>query len=205
MWAIQLVPSWKREIQKGPRAAGMTKYRYTNGFPFIGDMLGGINLPQVYACDLKSKQLAFTDDLLFSPKKKGLFQLLILPKSIDETEDLTKDLKNIDHISNGLIRADEATVLIQSTDRRLSLNGRHYDRMVTRLATAEEFAADPLLCKNRPPPIGYDEWRLGGEVKHKKFVVVRFDRFTFAACDTSAQLMDVVGQIEKALHVKASL
>ncbi|KAK5052037.1 hypothetical protein LTR84_002841 [Exophiala bonariae] len=205
MWAVQLVPSWKREIQKGPRAAGMTKYRYMNGFPFIGNMLGGINLPQVYAFDLKSKQIAFTDDLLFSPEKRGLFQLLILPRSVEETEDLTKDLKEIEDVSNGLIRADEATVLIQSIDPRLSLNGRHYDQTITRLAIAEEFAADPVLCQNRPPPIGYDEWRLGGEVKHKKFVVVRFDRFTFAACDTSAQLKDVVRQIEKALHVKASL
>lgn len=205
MWAIQLIPSWKREIQKGPRAAGMTKYRYANGFPFAGDMLGGINLPQVYAYDLKSKRLSFTDDLLFSKGKRGLFQLLILPTSMDEIEVLTNDIKDIDTISNGLIRSDEATVLVQSTDSQMSLNGRQYDHIITRLATAEEFAADPVLCKNRPPPVGYDEWRLGAEVKHKKFVVLRFDRFTFAACDTSAQLKDVVGQIEKGLHVKASL
>ncbi|KEF60384.1 uncharacterized protein A1O9_01944 [Exophiala aquamarina CBS 119918] len=205
MWAVQLVPSWRREIQKGPRAAGMTRYRYENGFPFIRNMHGGINLPQVYACDLKTRQLSFTDDLLFSPWKKGLFQLLILPDSIEELEELKDDLGDIDAISNGFVRADEATVIIQSTDSRLSLDGRQYDQIVTRLATADEFAADPLLCKNRPPPIGYDEWRLGREVKNKKFVVLRFDRFTFAVCDTSAQLKEAVGRIERVLHLKASL
>lgn len=204
MWAVQLVPSWKREIRKGSRAGGMTKYRYANGHAFIGDMLGGMNLPQVYAWDLKTRKLSFTDDLLFSPNKKGLFQLLILPKSVEEIKGLTNDIKDIDTISNGLIRPDEATVLIQSTDSRLSLNGSQYAQVITRLATAEEFAADPVLCKNRPAPIGYDEWQLGGEVKHKKYVVVRFDRFTFAACDTSAQLKDVVGRIEGALHMKPS-
>jgi len=205
MWAVQLVPSWRREIQKGPRAAGMTRYRYAKGFPFIGDMSGGINLPQVYACDLRTKKLSFTDDLLFSPVKHGLFQLLILPRNIEELEELQTGLTDIDTISNGLIRADEATVIIQSTDSRLSLNGRQYSQAVTRLATADEFAADPILCKNRPPPIGYDEWRLGKEVENKKFVVVRFDRFTFALCDTSAQLKEAVGRIEGSLHLKASL
>lgn len=205
MWAVQLVPTWRREIQKGPRAAGMTRYRYANGFPFIGDMSGGINLPQVYACDLQTKHLSFTDDLLFSPRKKGLFQLLILPSSIDELEELKNGLGDIDTISNGLVRADEATVIIQSTDSRLSLDGRQYDQVVTRLATADEFAADPVLCKNRPPPIGYDEWRLAKEVKNKKFVVLRFDRFTFALCDTSAQLKEAVGRIERVLHLKVSL
>jgi hypothetical protein len=204
MWAVQLVPSWRREIQKGPRAAGMTRYRYENGFPFMGDMDGGVNLPQVYACDLKTKQLSFTDDLLFSPKKKGLFQLLILPSSVEELEVLTHGLEDIDTISNGFIRADEATIVIQSTDSRLSLNGQQYDQVVTRLATAEEFAVDPVLCNNRPPPVGYDERRLGREVKNKKFVVVRFDRFTFAACDTTAQLKEAVGRIESVLHLKAS-
>lgn len=205
MWAVQLVPSWRREIEKGPRAAGMTRYRYEKGFPFMGDMSGGVNLPQVYACDLKTKQLSFTDDLLFSTTKKGLFQLLVLPSSVEELEVLTNEIKDIDAISNGFIRADEATVVIQSTDPQLSLNGRQYDQVVTRLATAEEFAADPVLCKNRPSPVGYDEWRLGREINNKKFVVVRFDRFTFAACETIAQLKEVVCRIESVLHLKASL
>ena len=205
MWAVQLVPSWRREIQKGTRAAGMTRYRHAKGFPFIPELDGGFNLPQVYAYDLRTKALAFSDDLLFHPGKKALFQLLILPDSLEEASSLMKDLHEIDLISEDFICADEATVIVQSTDSRLSLNGQENDQVIARLATAVEFANDPLLCKNRPPPILYDEWRLKKDVKDKKFVVVRYDRFTFAACNTKAELMETVSRIPRTLHLSASL
>lgn len=35
LWAIQLVPGWKRDLEKGPRNDGMIRYRYQPGMPIF--------------------------------------------------------------------------------------------------------------------------------------------------------------------------
>ncbi|EXJ74328.1 uncharacterized protein A1O5_02624 [Cladophialophora psammophila CBS 110553] len=200
MWAIQLVPSWRKELRKGARAQGMTKYRYSPGLAFVGEMGGGLLLPQIYAFNFRKNTIEFTDDLIFSPDKKGLFQLLVLPDRVDQIESLTRDLENISQLSDTLLLGEEATILIQSTSASISA-GDMPTQQVARVATGDEFALDPLLCKNRPPPVGYDEWRLRRETKAKKYVILRPDRFVFAACDTPAELREAVSKIASALHV----
>ncbi|KIX03110.1 uncharacterized protein Z518_06660 [Rhinocladiella mackenziei CBS 650.93] len=198
MWAIQLIPSWRREIQKGARAEGMTRYRHSKGMPFVPEMGGGLLLPQVYAYTFKTNRVSFTDDLIFSVDKTGLFQLLILPDSLDDIGAFTDGLKDIDAISHNLLRSDEATVLVQSSKTSSLLAHRN---KAARIATAEEFAADPVLCKNRPPPIGYDERRIRKEVQGKKFLILRHDRFVFAACNTLSELKDAARRLVTALEM----
>lgn len=200
MWAVQLVPSWKRELQKGTRAQGMTKYQYSPGLAFLDDSVGGLLLPQVYASDLRTNKISLTDDLVFSPDKKGTFQLLVLSADIREVNLLAKGLGVVDNLSDGLLLAEEATFLLQSTKTLVSADEISTPQTIARVATGEEFAADPVLCKNRPPPIGYDELRLCKEVKGKKYLVVRSDRFIFAACDTVAELKEAVRKLPGALH-----
>lgn len=218
MWAVQLVPSWRREIQKGARAQGMTRYRYERGLAFVGDLsggggggrigAGGLLLPQVYAREFgtgsgSQGKVWFTDDLIFSAEKKGLFQLLVLPDRVEEIELLTRDLdKTIDDdiSAASLLLASETTVLVQSTTSA-SVSPSETGMVITRLATAAEFAADPVLCKNRPPPIGYDPLRIRKEVQGRKYVILRPDRFVFAACGTRAELREAVGMIRPALHL----
>ncbi|ETI26137.1 hypothetical protein G647_02914 [Cladophialophora carrionii CBS 160.54] len=201
MWAIQLVPSWKRELQKGARAQGMTRYRYTPGLAFLADSVGGLLLPQVYAFNFRTNKIEFTDDLIFSEDNTGLFQLLVLPDKVAEVEPLTRGLEDINGLSDGLLLAEEATVIIQSTKVSLSAEDVPVQQQLARIAGGDEFAADPVLCKNRPPPIGYDELRLRKEVGGRKYVILRPDRFVFAACDTLAELKETVTKLSSALHV----
>jgi hypothetical protein len=202
MWAVQLIPSWKRELQKGARAQGMTRYRHSPGLAFVGDSVGGLLLPQVYAFNFRTNKVEFTDDLIFPEDNAGLFQLLILPDKPAEVEPLTRGLEQINGLSDGLLVAEEATVIIQSTKASISAKDMSIPQQLARIATGDEFAADPILCKNRPPPIGYDELRLRKEVGGKKYVVLRPDRFVFAACDTLAELKQSVSKLSGALHLR---
>jgi hypothetical protein len=203
MWAIQLIPSVRREVQLGARAGGMARYKHGPGLPFVAEMGGGLLLPQVYAYDWKADRLQFTDDLIFSPQKQGLFQLLVLPDTVQEIVTLTQGLSEIDELSRHLLHSDEATILVQSTQASLPTpTGLPSKQNLARLATGDEFAADPVLCKNRPPPIGYDEFRLKREVQGRKFVILRNDRFVFAACDTPAELKEAARRLASDLSVE---
>lgn len=198
MWAIQFIPSYRREIQLGARAGGMTKYRHSEGLPFVPEFGGGLLLPQVYAYNFKTRKVNFTDDLIFATKKTGLFQLLILPNRVEDIDSLIKGLEDIDQVSGKLLSSAEATIVVQSS--KSSSTPTVFPRQdVTRIATADEFAADEVLCKNRPAPVGYDELRLQKEVKGKKYIILRQDRFVFAACDTLAELKDAASRLESVL------
>src|SRR5262249_11304297 len=115
-------------------------------------------------------------------------------------ERLTASVKEIDQHSSSLLHSSEATIIVQSTSSP-STKLSHIPTTVARLATAPEFAADLLLCKNRPPPIGYDEHRLRPNVGGSKSAVVRRDRFVFAACNTISELKQAVGRISPAVCI----
>jgi hypothetical protein len=183
----------------------MIKYKHSEGLPFIPEMGGGRNMPQVYACDTRTQRVSFTDDLIFAPGKTGLFQLLILPDSQYDLDLMEEDFKEINQISNEFLDSKEATILIQSTDPSITLTSKQHAKDVARLATSDEFAADATLMRNRPYPTGYDEYRLKREVRGKKLVILRQDRFVFAACDSVAELKAAVQRLDGALTLKAML
>lgn len=200
MWAIQLVPAWKKELQKGARAQGMTKYRYSAGLGFVGELGGGLLLPQVYIFNFRTERVEFTDDLIFSAANKGIFQLLILPNTVNEVEHLTRGLEKINESSGGLLLSEEASVIIQSTEASISAQDTSTRQQLSRLASGEEFARS-ILCQNRQPPVGYDEMRLRKEVNGKKYIILRPDRFVYAACDTERELQKAVARLPEALHL----
>ena len=176
LWLQQLVPSWRRRLEKGPRAGGMTRYIHAQDLPFLPS--GGLLLPQVYAWDCGASQVGFSDDFIFSKRKGGLLQLLLLPDSMEEASRMIVELQQLPE--HKLFSPREATTLIQDTDVDLSRIVQE-GMTLARVATGGEFAATEL-CRNRPPPQHYDPYRVSKELPGMKFVLVRPDRFVYAAC-----------------------
>ena len=189
LWALQLVPSWKRWLEKGARRDGMARYEYRDGMAFVPELGGGGCLPQVYCCPLNEKRepgarlpIVFTDDVIFARHKKGMFQLVVLLDGIGEVADAAQAVREAESLSTGFVLAQEATYIIQDPHANVagsdSLVGEH---TMARIATGEEFAAVEQLCGRRPPPKYYDMFRMRREVGGRRFVIVRPDLFVFAA------------------------
>ncbi|KAL7940891.1 hypothetical protein V8C42DRAFT_205788 [Trichoderma barbatum] len=192
LWLIQLVPSWKHWLQLGNRRDGMIRYQWQEGMgmAFLPRFGGGGNFPQVYAVPVtntqRNERVLFTDDVIFSPQKQGLFQVVVILQLHTNVDSVETALQGLQDISNGALRDGEATVFLDSTQAALcDLKGRH----IYRLATATEFADDRVLSAGRPKPKGYDLHRMSKEVKNKTFVILRPDRFIFAVCDTRSDLV----------------
>lgn len=170
----------------------MVRYEYSNGLPFLPEYNGGLCLPQVYCKKFgrPDGEVFFTDDVIFRREKKGLFQLLVYLKSTDELNFSRDIIADVDYMSKGEIRASEATFLVDVLECEECEQGNN----VYRLATGEEFAKSPL-CEGRPAPEFYDPLYLGKELKGMRFVVMRQDRFIFAACNTKDDLRAVISKL----------
>ncbi|KAJ5125336.1 hypothetical protein N7526_007513 [Penicillium atrosanguineum] len=192
LWLIQLIPAWRHELSLGRRKEGMVRYEYSNGLPFLPEYNGGLCLPQMYCKDIgrPDGEVLFTDDVIFGREKKGLFQILVYIKSADQLPSSREIVADVDDMSKGEIRASEATFLIEGMDNEKCIKGEN----VYRLATGEEFARS-LLCDRRPAPKFYDLFYLAKELKGMRFVIVRQDRFIFAACDTKEDLRSAIGKL----------
>lgn len=186
---MQLVPSWRHELRLGRRKEGLVRYRHSEGMPFLPEFNGGLCFPQVYckAVANEGKQIYFTDDVIFSQRKKGLFQLLIVAKDIKEAFSAGESMANIGEISNGEMTPDETTLLVE--DINCGTDDNPGDIM--RIATEEEFSNSPL-CEKRPIPEFYDPFIIGKVLKGAKFIILRPDRFIFAACETHSDLESAV-------------
>jgi 2-polyprenyl-6-methoxyphenol hydroxylase-like FAD-dependent oxidoreductase len=186
-WAIQKVPYIRRWLEQGQRRYGMTRYVYQEGMAFIPGPGSGVFLPQVYCAPLgaahRGQQVAFTDDVIFASEKKGLFQIVVSIDCLEDVQNAQKALEDVEALSERELSAEEATYLVHdSRERRVQRNPN-----VVRIATAEEFALSPL-CRDRPEPHYYDEYRLRREVQGRKYLIVRPDRLVYAACSTKQEL-----------------
>ena len=203
--AMQLIPSWKRWLEKGPRANGMIRYQYQSGMPFLPELGGGGCFPQVYCALLEdgqeSGQVRFTDDLIFAPHKSGLFQVVVLVDRVEEIPLAAKALTGLTELSSGLLQEGEATFIVQDIYAK-ALPGTKISvgqGKIARIATGTEFAADLLLCHNRPPPKYYEAYRMKHEVQGHRFAIVRHDRFVYAACSDVDDLRGATGQMSTVL------
>jgi hypothetical protein len=210
IWALQLVPSWKRDLEKGPRKDGMIRYQFQSGMPFLPQYAGGNCFPQVYSSGLdgaqNAGQVAFTDDLIHAPIKEGLFQVVILVDRVDEVGTAVRALTGLSRLSRGLVREDEATIFVHDFKAKLPIDWKfEVGQMVqlARIATAAEFAADERLCRNRPAPKYYDAYRMKREVHGKQFVIIRPDRFVYAACSNMEELQRAVKSMPQALTISS--
>lgn len=74
-----------------------------------------------------------------------------------------------------------------ANDQKLDLvNARLY-----RSVSAEEFAQSNL-CQARPLPYGYNETLMWESKASKRYVLLRPDKFVFAACSTKAEFEQAV-------------
>ncbi|KAK0262738.1 hypothetical protein LTR35_017666 [Friedmanniomyces endolithicus] len=201
LWSVQLLPNWRRHLEKGSRADGMIRYRHEEGLPFVQGLGGGLNLPQVYAMDFATDQVVFTDDLIFAPFKKGLFQLLALVDNSDKIHAALQQIQGVADLTSSRVREDEATVLVHDLHAEYQ-NATPSQVQIARIASGEEFAADARLCRNRPVPRYYDPMRIRKEVGiNTAFLVLRPDRFVYASCSNRKELWKSLEALAIALHI----
>lgn len=191
LWLLQMIPSCKRRLELGPRADGPTTYQYADGMVFMPELGGGVSFAQTYCVELgsspKGGKVHFTDDVIFGGSRVKLFQIVVLLNDANQVESARGDLNGLDQLCP-LLSTLEATYFVrrESTSTPLPSDKASVDQ-VFRSATAEEFA-NSHLCVNRPPPRGYREDHMWQCVKSKRYVIVRQDRFVFAACNTRSEL-----------------
>ncbi|GKZ95774.1 hypothetical protein AnigIFM59636_009782 [Aspergillus niger] len=178
-WLIQFVPSWRRQLELGRRRKGMVRYRYLDGMPFLPDLNGGVNIPQVYG-KKSNGEIVFTDDIIFRSQQGGLFQMFVYLHTDEELLEVRKVLQEVEQPSRGTLLAKNVPIIIEKsvTDAE--------DPNVIKIATGEEFASSPL-CNRRPEPKLYDQFALGKEIRGR-YCIVRPDRFLFAACNDINEL-----------------
>ncbi|KAL4811663.1 hypothetical protein BDW67DRAFT_189990 [Aspergillus spinulosporus] len=190
-WLIQLVPSWKRKLELGRRRDGLVRYRYLDGMPFIPDLNGGLNLPQVYG-KKSNGEIVFTDDIIFRSQQGGLFHMFVYLHNDEELSDVRKVLQEVEQLSKGTILACNVPIIVEESGTGIE------DPNVIQLATGEEFASSPL-CNRRPEPMLYDRFALRNEVRGR-YCIVRPDRFVFAACNDINALHAAVRSMLAYLH-----
>ncbi|KAJ5976333.1 monooxygenase [Penicillium waksmanii] len=196
LWFMQLVPSWKHWLERGPRGTGPTRYRHTPEMPFLPELGGGVSFPQSYCISLRDgSEVQFTDDVIFLGKR-GIFQIVVLLNTLDEVSSAIQDIEEI-KTDEFLISPDEATFFLPRVACESAPAGRldaAAARPLFRTASSNEFAHS-TLCNSRPEPRGYSESLMWDTIGGKRYVVLRLDRFVFATCNSKTELERVLGQL----------
>lgn len=192
---LQLVPPWKHWLERGPRGDGATRYVHSPGLPFMPELGGGKYFPQTYCIGFQRDSVVqFTDDVIFAGHKEP-FKIVVLLDDPLQFDSALRDLNGIDQF-NGLSQ-DGATFFVPRAKCIGVIDqgpGDQCQRPLFRSASGDEFSQS-LLCTCRPPPYGYDESLLFKP--GKRYVVLRFDRFVYALCDTKAELERAAAQISE--------
>ncbi|KAK4934019.1 hypothetical protein LTR66_015769 [Elasticomyces elasticus] len=154
--------------------------------PFMPEFDGGLCFPQTYCIALgPDANIQFTDDVIFPSGK--IFQLVVLLNGLHEMDAALEDLDG--SYQTGLLSAEDAIFFVPRSSNTNYTSHKQADRRhrVFRTATGNEFAQSSL-CTDRPVPRGYDENLMWKSVGAKRYVIVRMDRFIFAACNTKVDL-----------------
>jgi hypothetical protein len=193
LWFLQLIPSWKHWLEQGPRGDGPTQYTHSPGMPFMPEFSGGLCFPQTYCISLQTNAgVQFTDDVIFAEKRTP-FQIVVLLDHPNERDIAVQDLANIKP-SPLLSPSSEATIFVPRTSCTDQAGTCEYP--LFRSATGDEFARS-ALCKSRPQPRGYHEMLMWQSVGGRRYVVLRFDRFVFAACKDGVELAKAVSHLNE--------
>lgn len=198
LWTLQQIPQVRRILEKGDSRNGLHKFKFEDGMAFLPIGAGGLHFPQRYAKLLTSNndnsEIVFTDDLIFDGSKKCLFQLVVLVDELSEVTDAAEALVDVERLSNGELAIQDATFLVHDPlERNTNDNFR-----VARIATVEEFAASPL-CEGRLKPVDFDIYRIKKEVADSKYIIVRPDRYVYAACNSKVELDEAAANLAKLL------
>ncbi|KAL4770008.1 hypothetical protein BDW60DRAFT_218346 [Aspergillus nidulans var. acristatus] len=198
LFTMNLVPKWRHELHLGRRKEGLVQYHHRPGMPFVPELSGGLALPQVYCKSVVVGQsggrggteIFFTDDVLFSSDKTGLFQLLVYVERWSELDAAWRTVGSVQAVAGGQILLEEATYIVEAMDIAAEDSPAGENGSLSSFyqpATADEFAVSPL-CEGRPEPRGYDAQYLGKALRGAKYVLVRPGRFIFGACKTRHEL-----------------
>jgi hypothetical protein len=208
LWFVQLVPSWKHDLEMGARRDGMIKYDYRPGMPFLKELEGGRCMPQVFSApvnELAPAMPSFTDDMIFAPEKKKLFQIAVIVTSVEELESAQADLVEVDKLSSGEMSAAEATYILHDSSGPIDQSSLPTDiPYITRVITGEEYTLaterHPENLIHRPPPLYYNPNRIRDDIgKDKKYIILRPDRFIFAACRDKEELEQAASSLQQCL------
>ncbi|PYI01487.1 monooxygenase [Aspergillus sclerotiicarbonarius CBS 121057] len=194
VWFIQLIPSWRRQLQHGRRKDALVRYKHSDGMPFIPELNGGLYLPQVY-CRTMEDEILFTDDAIYGPYR-SLFRLFVYLKDTSELPSINDTLQDIETWSRGEFSPSTVPIIVENTTTDPSNPTNPTN--VFQIATAEEFSNSPL-CNNRPKPLVYDPLLLRNKIQGK-YVIVRMDRFIYASCANEKQLKRAVQSMLDYLH-----
>ncbi len=204
LWLMQITPSWKQQMERGIRPPA-PRYTYEHGMAFLPEMDGGITLPQIYCVPLdpgnKDREVAFSDDFIYAAEKTGLIQLIVLVDSLEEVRKTITSLNATRSLSPAAeVLISEATYLVHDyTISQPVTDMRTRPNQIMRIATVEEFQQSKLSA-GRPKQEGYDAFSIKQAVRGKRFVVVRPDRFVFAACAETAELETALKAVERVLR-----
>ena len=194
LWFVKLFPSGRRNLRLGRRQEGLERYQYEPGMPFLPNFLGGRCLPQVYCrpAGQPDGEVQFTDDIIFRKKEPApLLYLLVYLSNVGELPAAQKAVADVDSIVRGEIQAADVTFLLE-TDSGVQKDVSSIPSVFT-LATAAEFSRSPL-CSGRPEPMYYDPSVLKKTIEGRKYIVLRADRFVYAACSTEEELRETLTQ-----------
>ncbi|GFG25136.1 3-(3-hydroxy-phenyl)propionate/3-hydroxycinnamic acid hydroxylase [Aspergillus udagawae] len=163
-------------------------------------------------------EIRFTDDVIFgyssssstttatttttAASQPRLFRLLVYLRSLDDLPAAHRDIADIEQLSRGEIHAADVVFLVE---RAGASAGNAHSAAVPesemqsalpatywQVATGPQFAASSL-CSNRPAPRFYDPYYMGKVLGGKRYVVLRPDRFVFAAVDSRGELQRALG------------
>ena len=190
LWLMQLIPPVKRWLELGPRQGGRMQYNYVDGMPFMPHLGGGALFSQSYCVALDRRRsgrtILFTDDVIFDPSKTAMFQLVVLlDGDLGQLESRKTILSDLERVCPRLHPSQASFFVKRQNIPTILQEGKH--DAVYRTASAEEFDKSHL-CTGRPKTRGYKEFDMWTGVNNKPYVIVRPDRFVFAACESRREL-----------------
>lgn len=199
LWLVQLIPAVRKRLELGARVYGPTRYTYSDGMGFIAELGGGVSFAQSFCVEVGQKEqsrVQFTDDVIFAPHKNNMFQIVVLLNDIDQVANAQAQLNGLNATCSHL-SPKEATYFVhrKAAGSSVATDVQGHGR-IFRVASAGEFSHSDLNT-GRPEPEGYREDDMWRGFKHKTFVILRLDRFVFAACKDRKELEMVARKMDE--------
>ncbi len=185
-------------MELGQRREGLTAYKWAPGMPFIPENGGGKVFPQVFCKPYGAGATTpvFTDDVIFSKGKTGLFQLVVLLANVTQINEAVEDLAALEEKGQIELKVDEATFLVDDGSHLVDDRDKQGSTVENIHTIIRSKTSDSSVWNGLPDPIGYDGSRMRREVKGK-YVIVRPDRFIYAACRSRAELVNASNVLAK--------
>ena len=189
LWILQRTPIIKNLMHESGKV--LPKYDYSEGMAFFPHSQGGMMFSQVYLRTAEDT-LLFSDDMIFTLGKRSLFQLVVLASSSSEIQELAEELRRV-RVAEQMI--EEASYIVQDLNvesTKMEMKGLK----VARIASADEFKKSPL-SDGSVSVLGYNPHLWRSQHPGRRYIVLRPDRFVFAACKDVMELADALRAVAR--------